>query len=233
MDGTIGIIGGMGPMATELFYKMVTTHTAASSDQDHIRMILLSDTSMPDRTAAIINGDDEKVRAQMLEDALLLQNSGCRALAVTCNTAHFFMDSIEQALDIPVIHMIRETAFEMSSLYPQGKIGIMATQGTIETGLYQQALSDCGLEPYIPKASVQKEIMYQIYQRVKAGRFYDPQSWRRIEEDYRNADCDCVLLACTELSVIKEQEHLNSWFADPMDILAKKVILFAGKEYKE
>ena len=75
--------------------------------------------------------------------------------------------------------------------------------------------------------------MYQIYQRVKAGRFYDPQSWRRIEEDYRNADCDCVLLACTELSVIKEQEHLNSWFADPMEILAKKVILFAGKEYKE
>lgn len=233
MDGTIGIIGGMGPMATELFYKMVTTHTAASSDQDHIRMILLSDTSMPDRTAAIINGEDEKLRKQMLQDALFLQGSGCKALAVTCNTAHFFMDSIEQALNIPVIHMIRETALEMGRLHPQGKIGIMATQGTIETGLYQQALSACDLKPYIPKASVQKEIMDQIYQRVKAGRSYDPQSWRLIEEDYHRAGCDCVLLACTELSVIKEQEYLGNWFADPMEILAKKVILFAGKEYKE
>ncbi len=223
----------MGPLATELFYKMVTTHTAVQSDQEHVRMILLSDTSMPDRTAAIINGDSQRIREQMLQDALFLQDSGCRALAVTCNTAHFFIDSIENALDIPVIHMIRETALEMSVLYPEGKIGVMATQGTIETGLYQQALSSCGLKPYIPKTSIQKEIMYQIYERIKAGKFYDPVRFRLIEEDFRNAGCDCVLLACTELSVIREQEHLNNWFADPMEILAKKVILFAGKEYKE
>ena len=94
-------------------------------------------------------------------------------------------------------------------------------------------MSACGLKPYIPKTSIQKEIMYQIYERIKAGKFYDAERFRLIEEDFRNAGCDCVLLACTELSVIREQEHLNNWFTDPMEILAKKVILFAGKEYKE
>lgn len=233
MDETIGIIGGMGPMATELFYKMVTTHTAAHNDQDHIKMILLSDTSMPDRTKAILNGNDENVRRQILKDALFLQSNGCKALAVTCNTAHFFLDSIESALNIPVIHMIRETAFEMGRLYPQGKIGVMATQGTLKAGLYQQALADCGLKTYIPGEMMQREVMYQIYDRIKSGKPYDEDSWKRIEADYRNAGCACVLLACTELSVIKEQEQLGSWFADPMEILAKKVILFAGKKYKE
>ena len=83
MDCAIGKIGGMGPLATELFYKMVTTHTAVQSDQEHVRMILLSDTSMPDRTAAIINGDSQRIREQMLQDALFLQDSGCRALALS------------------------------------------------------------------------------------------------------------------------------------------------------
>ena len=80
---------------------------------------------------------------------------------------------------------------------------------------------------------MQREVMYQIYDRIKSGKPYDEDSWKRIEADYRNAGCACVLLACTELSVIKEQEQLGSWFADPMEILAKKVILFAGKKYKE
>ena len=94
MKAEIGIIGGMGPMASELFYKMVTDHTKAEKDQDHINMIILSDTSIPDRTEAILNNDYEDVRNQMLEDALFLQNSGCKAIAVTCNTAHFFIDMI-------------------------------------------------------------------------------------------------------------------------------------------
>ena len=94
MKNPIGIIGGMGPMASQLFYKMVTEHTAAEKDQDHINLILLSDASMPDRTGAILSHQYDGPYNQMLEDARFLENAGCKAIAITCNTAHFFADMI-------------------------------------------------------------------------------------------------------------------------------------------
>lgn len=232
MKNSIGIIGGMGPMASQLFYKMVTEHTKASKDQEHINMIILSDASMPDRTTAILSGDYSGPHNQLLEDALLLQNSGCKAIGITCNTAHFFADMIADKLDIPIIHMIRETASQVASeCKPASIVGVMATDGTIKTELYQKELKSAGLTPYIPDEDIQKEVMHQIYDCIKNGRAYDAQSWGKIENAYRNAGCSRVLLACTELSVIKADEKLEDWFVDPMETLAKKVIEFAGKEY--
>ena len=114
MKNAIGIIGGMGPMASQLFYKMVTEHTAAGKDQDHINMILLSDASMPDRTSAILSGDYEELYQQLLSDARLLQTSGCTAIGITCNTTHFFVDRLAEDLNIPVIHMVREAVGEVA-----------------------------------------------------------------------------------------------------------------------
>ena len=112
MEHPIGSIGGMGPMASQLFYKMVTEHTAAERDQDHIDLILLSDASMPDRTGAILSGQYEGPEEQLLADARLLETCGCAAIAITCNTAHFFADRIAGRVGIPILHMIRETAAE-------------------------------------------------------------------------------------------------------------------------
>ena len=75
--------------------------------------------------------------------------------------------------------------------------------------------------------------MYQIYGRIKNGQPYDKESWERIEAEYRAAGCGRVLLACTELSVIKADEQLSDWYMDPMEILVRRVIAFAGKEYRE
>lgn len=219
-------------MASQLFYQMVTAHTVAETDQDHINLILLSDTSMPDRTDAILAGNWEDVREQMLEDALFLQNSGCTAIAVTCNTAHFFVDMIQNELRIPVLHMIKETAKAVAKDFPGGTIGIMATDGTIKTGLYQKALAENGMTPWTPPADIQQEVMHQIYDRIKNGREYDEESWAKIEESYRREGCQKVLLACTELSVIKADEHLSAWFVDPMETLARVLIAHAGKTWK-
>ena len=92
MEKKIGIIGGMGAAASCLFYKYVTDMTEVSCDQEHLNMIILSDASMPDRTQAILAGDYDEVEKKMLGDALTLQNCGCEAIGVTCNTAHFFVD---------------------------------------------------------------------------------------------------------------------------------------------
>lgn len=232
MEHPIGIIGGMGPMASQLFYKMVTEHTAAERDQDHINLILLSDASMPDRTAAILSGQYEGPYEQLLSDARLLERCGCEAIAITCNTAHFFADMIADKIGIPILHMIRETAAALARRYPGGVIGVMATDGTVQTGLYQKALTERGLTPWTPPAEIQREVMHQIYDRVKKGLPCDKESWQRIEEAYRQAGCDAVVLACTELSVIKADEGLGDWYVDPMETLARKVIETAGKTYR-
>lgn len=232
MEHPIGIIGGMGPMASQLFYKMVTEHTAAERDQDHIDLILLSDASMPDRTAAILSGQYEGPYEQLLSDARLLEQCGCTAIAITCNTAHFFADMIADKIGIPILHMIRETAAALAGRCPGGVVGVMATDGTVQTGLYQKALTERSLTPWTPPAEIQKEVMHQIYDRVKKGLPCDQESWTRIEAAYRQAGCAAVVLACTELSVIKADEGLGDWYVDPMETLARKVIETAGKTYR-
>ena len=232
MEHPIGIIGGMGPMASQLFYKMVTEHTAAERDQDHINLILLSDASMPDRTAAILSGQYDGPYEQLLSDARMLEQCGCTAIAITCNTAHFFADMIADKIGIPILHMIRETAATLAGRCPGGVIGVMATDGTVQTGLYQKALTERGLTPWTPPADIQKEVMHQIYDRVKKGLPWDQESWGRIEAAYRQAGCAAVVLACTELSVIKADEGLGDWYVDPMETLARKVIETAGKTYR-
>ncbi len=232
MQPLIGILGGMGPMASQLFYKMVTMHTKAEKDQDHINLLLLSDASMPDRTAAILSGQYEAPYQQLLDDAMFLEKAGCQAIAITCNTAHFFVDMIEPKLHIPILHMIRETAEAASrACSPGARVGVMATDGTVRTGLYQKALEGRGLEPYTPPAAIQREVMHQIYDRIKSGLPCDAESWERIEADYRGAGCQTVILACTELSVIKADEGLSAWYMDPMEVLARTLITFAGKTY--
>lgn len=228
----LGVIGGMGPMASQLFYKMVTEQTVAAKDQEHINMLILSDTGMPDRTGAILSGELEEVRERMLADALLLQENGCKAIAITCNTAHFFADMIAPELNIPVIHMIRETAKETARRCKGEKAAILATDGTIRTELYQKALIAEGVEPYTPSSEGQKLVMHQIYDRVKSGLPADMDLWKTLEEEVMSAGCKTALLACTELSVIREQENLSPFYIDPMNVLAQRCIQFMGKEIK-
>ena len=169
MKDAIGVIGGMGPLASQLFYKMITEHTAAECDQDHVPLLILSDVTMPDRTGAILDGKYDAPYNRLMEDAKFLEEYGCTAVVVTCNTAHFFMDMIEHELRIPFISMIRESAKEVAGLHPGSVVAVLATDGTVKAGLYQRALEAEDLIPWVPDADIQKEVMYQIYDRIKKG----------------------------------------------------------------
>lgn len=232
MSKLIGVLGGMGPMASQLFYKYVTEMTNATCDQDHVRMLIYSDCEMPDRTTAILSGEYSAPYDRMLKNAKTLEACNCDAITITCNTAHYFADLIKDKLDIPIIHMISEICSEIASKFPDSKVGILATDGTIQTGLYQKQLSKCGLEPYAPENSIQKEVMHQIYDCIKSGLPYDEISWHKIENSLMKAGCDCAILACTELSVIGDENCLDDFYIDPMRVLAKKTILFSGKKLK-
>lgn len=232
MDKKIGVLGGMGPMASQLFYKLVTEKTAAACDQDHVRMIIYSDASMPDRTSAILSGAYDKVYTQLLADAKELEACGCDAICITCNTAHFFGEMMVEELHVPLIHMIKETVAAIASQTPGAKVAVLATDGTIKTGLYQKHMEAAGLSAYTPDEDIQKEVMHQIYDRIKSGLSWDAASWDRIEEAVKGAGCQKAIMACTELSVIKADHGLSNFYVDPMEVLAEKVILFSGRRVK-
>ena len=228
----LGIIGGMGPMASALFYDMISSKTDASCDQENLDLILLSHAGMPDRTGAILSKDEvqiEAVRSKLLADAMFLQNSGCTAIAVTCNTAHYFVNMIEGEIDIPFIHLIRETAEAVASKFGAKKVAVLATDGTIETRLYQDELSKRGVIAFTPKAEVQALVMHEIYDCIKSGKPADEEIWQKIEEYVKAEGCEAAVLACTELSVVRKELSLGSFYFDPMDIMAERCLDFYEK----
>ena len=228
----LGIIGGMGPMASAVFYDMISSKTDASCDQENLNLILLSHAAMPDRTRAILSKDEaqiEEVRSKLLADAIFLQNAGCTAIAVTCNTAHYFVNMIEDELDIPFIHLIRETAEAVASKFGAKKVAVLATDGTIETRLYQDELSKRGVIAFTPKAEVQALVMHEIYECIKSGKPADEEIWQKIEEYVKAEGCEAAVLACTELSVVRKELSLGSFYFDPMDIMAERCLDFYEK----
>ena len=228
----LGIIGGMGPMASAVFYDMISSKTDASCDQENLDLILLSHAGMPDRTRAILSKDEaqiEEVRSKLLADAMFLQNAGCTAIAVTCNTAHYFVNMIEGELDIPFIHLIRETAEAVASEFGARKVAVLATDGTIETRLYQDELSKRGVIAFTPKAEVQALVMHEIYECIKSGKPADEEMWKKIEEYVKEEGCEAAVLACTELSVVRKELSLGSFYFDPMDIMAERCLDFYEK----
>ena len=225
MQYRLGVLGGMGPQATNTFYQFVIDRTDARTDQDHVNALILSDSGMPDRTGAILGGGEarEAVFARLLADARLLEGAGCTCIAVPCNTSHFFLDRVQEEIGIPILHMIRETARLLAA---QGltRPGILATDGTIQTGLYQKEFSAAGIEAVVPSTQAQELVMSLIYDDVKAGRDGDPQKFAAIHEDLLAQGCDCGVLACTELSVFADKHHLPPYYTDAMAVLAERAV---------
>ena len=230
----LGVLGGMGPQATNTFYQFVIDRTDAQRDQDHVNALILSDSDMPDRTAAILGSQAsrERVYRRLLADAQLLERAGCTVIAVPCNTSHYFLDRVQEQVGVPILHMIRETAKLLAS---QGKSrpGILATDGTIQTGLYQKEFAALGIEAITPSPAAQDLVMSLIYDDVKAGRDGDPQKFAAIHKDLLAQGCDCGVLACTELSVFASQHHLPAFYTDAMAVLAERAVQACRKPLRD
>ena len=223
----LGVIGGMGPLASSLFYDMIIDKTDAGCDQDNLNMIICSDSGMPDRTGAILSGDEAKVaevRDRILKDAKVLENAGCSALAVTCNTAHYFVNMVRDEVGIPFIHMIEETAKELAKTCKGKPVAILATDGTVKTRLYQNEFEKHGIVSYTPAAEGQKKVMSTIYDLIKQNKPADAELWAEIEKEIKDAGCEAAILACTELSVVKKELDLPEYYRDPMEIMADRCI---------
>ncbi len=226
-EAKLGVLGGMGPQATQVFYQFVLDRTDAARDQDHLPALILSDTAIPDRTAAILSGDTQELYQRLLKDANMLERCGCTVLAIPCNTSHYFADRLQGDIGVPIIHMLRETA---AALAAQGKKrpGILGTDGTIQTGLYQKECAAVGMEAVAPDPDTQKLVMSIIYDEIKQGETGSRDKFAKIDRAIRKAGCDCAILACTELSVFATYHSLPSFYVDAMMVLAERSVERCG-----
>ncbi|MFJ7982947.1 aspartate/glutamate racemase family protein [Lysinibacillus xylanilyticus] len=226
---TLGIIGGVGPLATMFIGEMIVRRTKATKDQEHLHTIIDNDTNIPDRTAFILDSTKENPVPVIVADAKKLASVGANMIAIPCNTAHTFYDEIDEGSPVPVLHMIRETAKRASDLGAK-RVGILATTGTLTSRMYQDALEEFGITPVIPDDVMKEKVMSIIYDYVKAGKDVSHEDWQPIEETMLALNCDRIVLGCTELSIVNRDLKLCDKYIDSLIVLAERAILACGYE---
>ncbi len=224
----LGILGGLGPMSTVYFYEMLTTLTKADCDQEHIDIVISSRATTPDRTAFITGASTDDPLSAMIPDAKKLVEFGAELIAIPCNTAHYFYDSLAEKIDVPILNIIEES---VKALKADGvkRFGLLATDGTVNSRTYQKYCEVHDIECIVPDASHQARVMELIYSQIKMGKDADMESFFEIAHYMRSLGCERLILGCTELSLIKKQANLGGFYVDSLECLALATIRASGK----
>lgn len=225
----LGIIGGLGPMSSAYFYELITEHTLAERDQDHIDIILSSHATTPDRTDFILGRSEESPLPAMVADARSLETYGASAIVIPCNTAHYFIEEVRNSVSVPVPSIITETVLHIKKCGFK-KAAILATEGTVSSRSYQNEFDKYGMDYMIPDAAGQAKLMNIIYEQVKKGGIPSPDALYEVTAPMFESGCDCAILGCTELSLIGKSMADDERFIDSLMVLANCSIKLMGHE---
>lgn len=227
----LGVLGGLGPMATAYYLELVVTMTDAATDQEHPKIIIMNVPSIPDRTAYILGNSSESPLEPMVALGKQMKALGVEVIATPCITAHYFHTSLQEQIGLPLIHGIECVARTLREAGVQ-KVGLMATDGTVQSGIFQQQVEDLGMELVLPDPSGQAKVMSLIYEQVKAGKQPDLALFEDVCRQLRSRGAQAVVLGCTELSLLKKQYPLGDGIIDALEVLAKESVLACGKQVK-
>lgn len=234
MKKSIGILGGMGPLATADLFRKIISLTDANCDNDHIRIYIDSNSSIPDRTAAILSGGADPLPA-MRDSLRKLEACGSSCIIMPCNTAHQFLPRLQALTNVPFLSMLDATAAACRARFPGRTAAVLATRGTLAAGLYQRALAAEEVPFLIPGGPEQDALMRVIYSGVKAGK--SPDAYRgdmmAVLDAMAARGAAYFILGCTELPLAAEALELSIPAVDPTTELAKSAIRFCGYPVKE
>lgn len=223
----------MGPMATSVFFEKIIENTVANADQEHINMVILNHATLPDRTSVILNQKEEVFLHAVEQDLKLLEMAGVEHIAIPCNTSHYFYNQMQEMTSIRIINMVDETCKEIHQKFgDHSKVAILATNGTVSSGIYRQGCHTYNMELHIPDKVSQEQVMNTIYS-IKSDIKVDKSVIERIIKNLIfNENCCCVILACTELSCMNLSPDVMKYCIDAMDVLVEKSIKYSGAMVK-
>ena len=224
----LGILGGLGPMSTVYFCELLTSHTKASCDSDHIDMLISSRATTPDRTAYILDKSAPDPLPVMLAEAHRLENAGVDLIVVPCNTAHYFYDGLQKGCKTPILNIIDETTAHLSRIGVK-TFGLLATEGTISSGAYERFCAPRNLTCITPTKEEQALISDMIYGQIKQNKPVNMAAFESVVNSLRARGCEKIVLGCTELSLLQKEGINEEFFVDSLDVLAYRTILACGK----
>lgn len=239
---TIGVIGGLGPMATAYYLELIARMTDAGRDQEHPRIYMLSLPDIPDRTAYILGKSEENPSPVLSRAAQELQGLGAHLITIPCITAHYYYNDLTENLAVPVIHLPRTLAQDVAA---KGicQVGLLATTGTIQSQVLEKEMEAAGVQVLVPDAARQDKVMQIIYGQIKKGM---PVQWEMFYEaaaSLQEKGAERLILGCTELPLLKrdmgQAAHpaaghiLRHDCIDVLEVLAQHAVLEAEAPLKE
>lgn len=230
MDKVLGIIGGMGPLAAVKLFERIVLLTDANCDQEHLHIIIDNNTTIPDRTDYILGVIADDPREKIIDSARKLKSIGADFLVICCNTAHYFYDDLINAVDIPVLNMIEETAKYIKKNYKDvSEVGLLSTEGTAKVMVYDKVFKKYGINIIKPTSENQQNITNIIYNIKKGIANDDLSRFYTTMDEMKNRGANLFILGCTELPVAVGLYGLKGDFIDPVEIIAIRSIEYSGK----
>ena len=219
----LGILGGMGPEATSLLFQLIIHHTPARADQEHLPVFMANLPQIHDRTAAILKQGPSPV-PQVVQGLKWLEQTPAICVLIPCNTIFFFYPDFAKQTRLPIVHLMKTVALSLKSVAGGEKacIGVLATDGTRRTGLYESFLQEAGFRLVYPDPERQAGLMEDIY-AVKAGKRRMHGTIEAVQS-VKKAGADFILLACTELSILYDGINWEEPVLDALRILADTAV---------
>jgi aspartate racemase len=217
---SIGILGGMGPEATALFYQAVIEECqqqyGAKNDEDYPEIFICS---LPIPSPIINFKESNKILPMLIDGIDKLKMVGANFVSIPCNTVHFFYDDLVSDQDIPIINMIEETAKKLN-LKKIKSIGLLATTSTISNRLYQKVFEKFGIEIFIPE---NQDMITQIILNILAGNKNqgDKNTLIKIGRSLIDYGAEGIVLGCTELPILINKKDVEFELFDTLKILAE------------
>ncbi len=225
----LGVLGGMGPLASAQFMLRLTLLTPATRDQEHIPTVLWSDPRVPDRTVGKLSGGADPL-PWLLRGIAGLQHAGCGAIAIPCNTAHGWFDEMQAAARVPILHIVDAAAADLHRMrIKPGMIGVMGTQATLTMRLYQDRLGALGWDCIVPSEQEMTRLVSPAIALVKANRVEDAYApLADVVRSLAARGAACVVLGCTEIPLgIQAGPEPALPLVDTIDALARAAIGWA------
>lgn len=231
----VGVIGGVGPAATVDFIRKLVSATPATRDQEHIKLVIEQNPQIPDRTLHLLGLSTENPSIALYAAALSLVDNGASVIVIPCNTAHAYVPEISERISVPIVNMLDATINHVIDTFGRNvKVGLLATSGTISSGVYHRAAAARKVDLITPDEEHQMRVMDAIYAEdgIKAG-FIDGRCKDNLVsaiDHLVKAHAEVIILGCTELPLVVEQQ--NDFIAaeraialiDPTKILAERCV---------
>lgn len=224
----VGILGGMGPLATIDVFSKIVKATPAKKDWEHLRIIIDNNPKIPSRTRAVVLGEQSPLPA-MIETAKNLENAGADLIIIPCNSAHYYIEDLKKSIHTPILNIIEITAKYLAENLPNvRRIGLLGGLVTINMKIYEKELQKYAISVVVPETKDQ-ELVSNVIEGIKLGKTKDNlvEDIEKVSKNLIAQGAQCIVLACTELAILMDGKKTGVLFVDPNKVLAEETVKIA------